>query len=62
MEWTMSLGIERDLIPTCRHFPECPFTPPPNGECEGCQAAEQYLDDNLVDNFKPTPTSLNTRL
>lgn len=38
--------IEDECIRVCRHFPECPFTPPPGDEdCPGCRANEQYSDE-----------------
>lgn len=38
--------FEEDCIRVCRHFPECPYTPPPGDEdCPGCRANEQYSDE-----------------
>jgi hypothetical protein len=42
----LDLDMEGDCIRVCRHFPECPYTPPPGDEdCPGCRANEQYADE-----------------
>jgi len=42
----LNLDNEDEYIRVCRHFPECPYTPPPGDEdCPGCRASEQYSDE-----------------
>jgi hypothetical protein len=45
-ELSVDIDIEEECIRVCRHFPECPYTPPAgDADCPGCRASEQYLDD-----------------
>ncbi len=62
MKWAINPEAESDLISVCRHFPECPFTPSPYGDCPGCRAGEQYLDDSPDTDARSGSTSRNTRL
>lgn len=42
----VSVDFEMEYVRVCRHYPECPFTPPPGDEdCPGCRANEQYLSE-----------------
>lgn len=41
-----NVDAELEYVRVCRHYPECPYTPPPGDEdCPGCRANEQYVGE-----------------
>ena len=57
MKSAINREFERNVLSVCRHFSECPFTPPPYGDCLGCHASDQYIEDGRNLEFIEIPNS-----